>query len=128
MKTDSSFFTNESGFKLKDRFNTLVQGTALFDCLVGYFYSSGFHAIYPALEHTNNIRILIGISTSGDTLRLIEEGNRSIQKEIKISHSETKEIIEDAVKIEMETSSDSRNVEEGVHKFIEWARSGKLII
>ena len=83
MKTDTSFFTNESGLRLKDRFNTLVKGTALFDCLVGYFYSSGFYAIYPALEHTDNIRILVGISTSGDTHRLIEEGNRPTQKEIK---------------------------------------------
>ena len=128
MKTDTSFFTNESGLRLKDRFNTLVKGTALFDCLVGYFYSSGFYAIYPALEHTDNIRILVGISTSGDTHRLIEEGNRPTQKEIKFSHSETKQIIENAIKLEMETSNDTRNVEEGVHKFIEWARSGKLII
>ena len=91
----------------------------------GVFLFKWVYAIYPALEHTDNIRILIGISTSGDTLRLIEEGNRSTQKEIKFSHSETKQNIEDAVKLEMETSSDTRNVEEGVHKFIEWARSGK---
>lgn len=128
MNTDTSFFTNESGFRLKDRFNTLVRGTTLFDCLVGYFYSSGFYAIYPSLENTDNIRILIGISTSGDTFRMIEEGNKAIQKEIKYSHSETKKTIEDAVKLEMETSGDTRDVEEGVHKFIEWIRSGKLII
>ncbi len=128
MTTDTSFFTNESGFSLKDRFNTLVKGTALFDCLVGYFYSSGFYAIYPSLEDTDNIRILIGISTSSDTFRMIEEGNKAVQQEMRFSHSETKRTVEDAVKLEMETSGDTRDVEEGVHKFIEWIRSGKLII
>ena len=28
----------------------------------------------------------------------------------------------------MENSKDTRNVEAGVHKFIEWIRSGKLIV
>ena len=129
MTTDTSFFTNEPGYSLKDRFNTLVKGTELFDCLVGYFYSSGFYAIYPSLEETGNIRILIGISTGSDTFRMIEDGNKASQKEIRFSsHSETKKNVEDAVKIEMETSGDTREVEEGVHKFIEWIRSGKLII
>jgi len=27
-------------------------GTSFFDCLVGYFYTSGFHALYKALEKT----------------------------------------------------------------------------
>ena len=128
MDTDTSFFTNEPGNTLKDRFNTLVGGTALFDCLVGYFYSSGFHAIYPALENTENIRILIGISTSNDTLKIIEDGKKLIQQEIKYSHAETKQTIEDAIKNEMENSKDTRNVEAGVHKFIEWIRSGKLVV
>ena len=128
MKTDTSFFTNEPGHSLKERFNTLVQNTTLFDCLVGYFYSSGFYAIYKALEQTDNIRILIGISTSDDTLRTIEEGNRTAQREIKFSHSEAKQTIADTVKREMENSDDTRTVDEGVRKFIEWIRSKKLII
>ena len=128
MTTDTLFFTNEPGYTLKDRFSTLVKGTESFDCLVGYFYSSGFYAIYPSLKETDNIRILIGISTGSGTLRMIEDGNKTVQQEIKSSHSETKKTVEDAVKIEMESSGDTHEVEDGVHKFIEWIRSGKLII
>ena len=60
MTADLTFITNEPNQSLKDRFNVLIKDTSLFDCLVGYFYSSGFYAIYPALENTDKIRILIG--------------------------------------------------------------------
>ena len=63
MNSGLTFITNEEGNKLSDRFNTLIKNTKSFDCLVGYFYKSGFHLIYKALEDTEKIRILIGIST-----------------------------------------------------------------
>ena len=69
--TKSSFITNEKGNTLLDRFNALVKDTTLFDCLVGYFYSSGFYALEKALEKTEKIRILIGISTNKTTYELI---------------------------------------------------------
>ena len=49
MNTDLSFITNEENQSLKNRFEVLIKDTSLFDCLVGYFYSSGFHAIYKSL-------------------------------------------------------------------------------
>ncbi len=52
MHIDLSFITNEQSQSLKDRFQVLIRSTDFFDCLVGYFYASGFHAIYPALENT----------------------------------------------------------------------------
>ncbi len=127
MPNDSSFFTNEAGSTLADRFSELVKSTELFDVLVGYFYSSGFHAIYPALEETGQIRILIGISTSRETLELINEGNQKNQDE-PISHAQTKEAIAAEVENEMASSEDTKSVEEGVQKFIEWIRSKKLVI
>jgi len=48
--TDLTFITNEKGKNLKDRFSKLVKDTRFFDVLVGYFYTSGFYAIYPQLE------------------------------------------------------------------------------
>jgi hypothetical protein len=77
MSSDLTFITNEENQTLKERFEVLIKDTSFFDCLVGYFYSSGFHAIYHSLEDTEKIRILIGISTSRHTFELLEKANMS---------------------------------------------------
>jgi hypothetical protein len=51
---DLTFITNEKAQNLKARFEVLIKGSRFFDCLVGYFYTSGFHALYRSLEHTEN--------------------------------------------------------------------------
>jgi hypothetical protein len=61
MTTDLTFITNEPGKSLKERFNVLSRDVRCFDALVGYFFTSGFYAIYPALENTEKIRILVGL-------------------------------------------------------------------
>ena len=126
MNTDLSFITNEENQSLKKRFEVLIKDTSFFDCLVGYFYSSGFHAIYQSLENTEKIRILIGISTSRQTFDLLENAKKLKQQQIDFSHAETKQEVENLVQKEMEDSEDNRKVEEGVNKFIEWVGSGKL--
>jgi len=52
MNTDLSFITNERNQSLKDRFEVLINDTSFFDCLVGYFYTSEFHALHRSLEKT----------------------------------------------------------------------------
>ncbi len=69
--TDLTFIVNEEGKTLKERFNQLVKDCRFFDCLVGYFYISGFHAIYKVLEEVEKIRILIGVGTNQRTFDLI---------------------------------------------------------
>jgi len=128
MNTDLSFITNEQNQSLKERFRVLIKNTSFFDCLVGYFYSSGFYAVYPVLENTEKIRILIGISTDRTTFEMMEKGKKPIQQSFGFSHAETKQEIENLVEKEMAESEDNRNVEAGVHKFIEWIRTGKLEI
>ncbi|MBU4286702.1 MAG: helicase, partial [Proteobacteria bacterium] len=128
MNTDLTFITNEEKQSLKERFEVLIKDTSFFDCLVGYFYSSGFHAIYHSLENTEKIRILIGISTSRHTFELLENAKKLKQQQINFSHAETKQEVENLVQKEMEDSEDNRKVEEGVNKFIEWVGSGKLEI
>ena len=76
MTTDLTFITNEPGKKLLDRFTALIKDTRFFDCLVGYFYTSGFYSIYKSLENTEKIRILIGISTDKETFDLIQESRK----------------------------------------------------
>ena len=126
MNTDLSFITNEENQSLKQRFEVLIKDTSFFDCLVGYFYSSGFHAIYKSLENTKRIRILIGISTGRQTFELLGKAQKPKRQQIDFSHAETKQEIENLVQKEMEDSEDNRKVEEGVYKFIEWVRNGKL--
>ncbi len=74
MDTDLSFITNEQDQSLKKRFEILIKDTSFFDCLVGYFYSSGFHAIYSSLENTEKIRILIGIMLNKSQQYLEKKG------------------------------------------------------
>lgn len=51
MSSDLTFMTNEPGKSLRDRFDVLLRdGTRYFDCLVGYFFISGFYKLYPFLE------------------------------------------------------------------------------
>ena len=123
--SDLTFITNEHGQNLLERFKVLIKDTAFFDALVGYFYTSGFHAIYKSLEKTQKIRILIGINTNKSTLELIEQ---SRQTELQYSHAETKEHFSDLLVSEMENAKDSKFVEEGVLKFLEWLQTGKLEI
>lgn len=126
--TDLTFITNEKQKNLKSRFQALIKDTRFFDCLVGYFYTSGFHAIYRSLEKSEKIRILIGISTSRQTYDLMTETNNNRQQLLQFSHAETKQAYAGLVEKEMEDSEDKREIEEGVAKFIEWIKSSKLEI
>ena len=47
----NSFITNEGQNTLLNEFNLLLKDTEFFDCLVGYFYVSGFHKLQKSLEH-----------------------------------------------------------------------------
>ena len=127
MNTDLSFLTNEEGYKLVDRSSTLLKDTKFFDCLVGYFYASGFYTLSKSLENTEKIRILIGINTDKKTFDLIQEAAGDVKK-YKLSTKEVKENFSENIISEMETSEDSCTVEEGIKKFIEWIKSGKLEI
>jgi len=126
--SDLTFITNEKDQNLLGRFKVLIKDTEFFDVLVGYFYTSGFHALYKSLEKTKQIRILIGISTNKKTAGLMEEAKEARQYDLPFSHAETKEHFSNSLVQEMEHSQDSRPVEEGILKFKEWLISGKLEI
>ena len=76
MNSDLTFITNEENKNLSERFEVLIKDTRLFDVLVGYFYTSGFHAIYKSLDKTERIRILIGISTNRQAYYLLEQARK----------------------------------------------------
>ena len=128
MNSDLTFITNEENRNLLERFGVLIKDTRFFDVLVGYFYSSGFHALYKSLENTEKIRILVGISTSRQIYDLLSTARKETQQAIQFSHAETKQEIGNLVEKELEDSEDKQKVEEGVAKFIEWIRNHKLEI
>lgn len=128
MSQDLTFITNENGQNLRSRFATLIRDTRFFDCLVGYFYASGFHALYKSLEGTEKVRILIGISTDSGTYDLMQQAKPATQTSFQFSNAEAKQKVEGLVEQEMENSEDSKNTADGVTTFIEWIKNGKLEI
>ena len=128
VSSDLTFLTNEPGASLRDRFGVLLgKDTRYFDCLVGYFFISGFYKLYPALEKVEKIRILVGLKTDQAAYQLLEEAKEKGELQL-WSHATAKEQVVNEVLGELEKSPDSQNVETGVHKFVEWIRSGKLEI
>jgi superfamily II DNA/RNA helicase len=125
---DLTFLTNEAGKTLRDRLGALLQNdTRFFDCLVGFFFVSGFYRLYPSLEKVEKIRILVGLQTDRTAWDLIEEAKGQQELSL-ISHAEKKEQVSKVVLQELEKSPDNSEIETGVHKFVEWLRSGKLEI
>jgi superfamily II DNA/RNA helicase len=126
MSSDLTFLTNEPGKSLRDRFRDLLpEDTRYFDCLVGYFFISGFYKLFPSLEKIEKIRILVGLKTDSTAYELLQRAKEQGELTLK-SHASTKEQVVNDVLDELEKSADSADVETGVHKFVEWVRSGKL--
>ena len=128
MSSDRTFLTNEPGKSLRDRFGVLLgEDTRYFDCLVGYFFISGFYKLFPALEKVEKIRILVGLRTDSTAYELLQRAREQGEVTFK-SHASTKEQVAHDVLVELETSADSADIETGVHIFVKWVRSGKLEI
>jgi len=128
MDSDLTFIINEKNRNLLERFKVLIKDTQFFDVLVGYFFTSGFHALYKSLEKTKKIRILIGIGTSKQIVDLAQESENLNQGALQFSSAEVKEQFSKETVDEMSISEDSQQVDEGVSKFLEWLKSGKLEI
>ena len=117
---NTKFITNEKESTLKERFASRIKHTKFFDVLSGYFYSSGFKAIYPSLKSTEKIRILIGISTDYETLKAVEYA--------RMSDNTIEDKFSDLVQEELEHTEDIPDVEESIQTFKEWLLSKKLEI
>lgn len=127
MSSDTRFITNENGQSLVNRFTTIIgKDTTNFDCLVGYFYSSGFYLLKSALEKTQKVRILIGLNTNKETFDLIQRGKA--QQEFNLSHAETKDVYAKSIVSELNEVEETKNIEEGIRVFIKWISEKRLEI
>ena len=125
-QTDLKFFTNEPERDLYSRFAAILKSnTQFFDVLVGYFRTSGFFKLYPALKDVEKIRILVGLNVDRFTVKIIDRAKEEI-KYTAFTKKESIEILEKSVETEFENSTTTAEVEKGVRIFIEWLKSGKL--
>ena len=125
MDSDISFITNEGEVTLSKRFERLLKQTKFFDCLVGYFYTSGFHNMYESLKDVSKVRILVGIKTDRETFELIQQSQEKLQK---FSTTEVRENFSENTKNEIDVSNKDKETEEVAKTFIEWIRKEKLEI
>jgi phosphatidylserine/phosphatidylglycerophosphate/cardiolipin synthase-like enzyme len=125
--SDLTFLTNPPGNFLGDRLSLLLAHSRQFDCLVGYFYVSGFFNIHPSLEKSEEIRILVGLQTDRSTLDLVGYGNSQGQFDL-VSHAEATESMPGDILKELENAPDTAEIERDIRVFIEWVRTGKLKI
>jgi len=122
---DLTFFTNEPGSCLYDRFKSTLESAKYFDALVGYFRTSGFYRLYDAFDNVEKIRILVGINTDYQTYKILQDSKQLNYLE---SHANTKKIYSEAIQNEFVESEDNFNVELGVKKFKELLKAGKIEI
>lgn len=119
-QTDLTFFTNEEGNSLLDRFKATLKDTQLFDVLVGYFRSSGFYQLYESLEPVEKVRILVGLSVDRDSYDILQYHEQLGMIDFE-SHKRTKKQFQENLKSEIETSDENDNkLEIGIRKFIEF--------
>jgi superfamily II DNA/RNA helicase/HKD family nuclease len=121
-QTDLTFFTNEDGHSLLNRFKATLKDTQLFDVLVGYFRSSGFYQLYESLEPVEKIRILVGLSVDRDSYDILQYHEQLGMIDFE-SHQRTKKQFQVNLKTEIETSDENDNkLEIGIRKFIEFLK------
>ncbi|WP_270749830.1 helicase-related protein [Fusobacterium hominis] len=126
---DLTFFTNEQGQTLVDRFNKIIKNnTQFFDVLVGYFRASGFYELYEALENVEKIRILVGINVDEETLMINNVARSSDGEKYYFTPKEIRTFTKNSIKDEMENSDDTYEIDLGVKKFIEYIEKGKIEI
>jgi len=122
--TDLTFITNQDENNMSNRLKVLLKSSSSFDVLVGYFFISGFYKIYKDLEHLDKIRILVGIGTDSEVANAVQT---SLLENID-SISNNKKQLAEKIKNEVEESEDSVDIEDGILKFVEWIKTGKLIV
>lgn len=125
MSSDLTFLTNEPERKLSARLNDLLAKSNRFDCLVGYFYLSGFYLISKSLEPCEKIRILIGLETEGAVLKALQQAKTQQEFDFR-SNSETVKKFSEVVLEQLKDAEETLEVETGIEQFIRWCAEGKV--
>lgn len=123
LHTDTTFFTNEHGSTLLDRFMRTLKDTQYFDVLVGYFRSSGFYQMYEAIEKVDKTRILVGLGVDEESYKTINEYQNQTVMDFD-SHANAKKEYQKNLIREIEKSKEvDKRLEIGIRKFIEFLQT-----
>lgn len=129
MNNDLKFFTNDGeSLSLYDRFKRILAHTKQFDILVGYFRSSGFHRLYKEFESIDNVRILVGLNVDKPIYEIFENSQNKSDKLDFEASDKVKADISKTIIHEIETAEDNKEVENGILKFVEYLKNGKITI
>src|SRR5687767_631020 len=123
MLSDLTFLTNEPERKLSARLNDLLAKSKRFDCLVGYFYLSGFNLIQRSLEPCEKIRILIGLQTEREVYEALQRAR--IQSDLDFQpQAETLKKFKRLILSQLEHAEETIEVESGIEQLVRWCRDG----
>lgn len=123
MQTDLTFFTNQPGCTLLDRFKSTLKDTRYFDILVGYFRSSGFFQLYEDIEPVEKVRILVGLGMDELSYKTINAYHPQTVIDFE-SHQTAKKEFQKNLINEIENSREiDQKLEIGLRKFIGFLQS-----
>jgi len=122
-KTDATFFTNEEGSSLLNRFKRTLADTKYFDVLVGYFRVSGFYQLHDSIEGLEKTRILIGLGIDETAYQNIKNYQHQATADFE-SQASIKIQFEAQILQEIEhTNEPDQQLETGLLKFIEFLQT-----
>ena len=118
--SDLTFFTNDQGSTLLNRFKSTLRDTRLFDVLVGYFRASGFYQLHESIAPIEKTRILIGLGIDNESYQVISSFQNQAVLDFE-SHSNAKKSFQNHLVKEVEGAQESDNkLEVGLRAFIEF--------
>ena len=123
LHTDTTFFTNEPGSTLLDRFMRTLKDTQYFDVLVGYFRSSGFYQMYEAIEQVEKTRILVGLGIDEGAYKKVSEFQNQTVADFESHASAKKEYQANLIETIENAREDDNKLETGILKFIEFLQT-----
>ena len=118
------FFTNREGNTLMKEFEGLLEHNSSIKCLdsvVGFLRASGYFTLRPFLNSINKVRILIGIDVDKYIANANNKGRLFLGAEEAVKEDYLAQLRKD-----IESSTYSSQVEEGIFQMVEDLINGKL--
>lgn len=120
----AEFFTNRDGNTLMKEFEGIFENNTqieFLDAVVGFLRASGYFSLRPFLDKINRVRVLIGIDVDKYIARAAQQYQLFLGAEEEVKADCLRKIKED-----IESSTYSQQVEEGIFQMVQDLKDGKL--